>query len=410
MSNGSNDPLFDLPRLEKSLKPSTPPRPAEFYVAGRPFTHEGLLHLTSMRDLIEVFTAEHRGAFTTDYTYLMEGLRIAGVPVPRNPHLNMLFPWTQGNTQANGSPGRHDVLHGLIAPYFSKKAVAASLPTIQEYALQGLKKGAADNSGSFDLVEFSRVLSSRTVTTLMGLPPTISPIVRSEVEAYEQRPGLEFLDPEAPELREFLQKLFDQAPESGLLPELARAHLAGDITLDERDALVWGIWAAGMGSTATAISLAVGLSVEFNLLERVSSAGGEWIDGLINETLRYTTPFPLVPGTMAENLTLKSGVELKKGDFVRLALCAANRDTATFGNNADQFVPERPTAGKHLSFGRGLHWCLGEGLARLEMRVALQVLATHLKGVGLKAWHRTPGLLDHVVTAKLSYQQVEVVR
>ncbi len=76
-----------------------------------------------------------------------------------------------------------------------------------------------------------------------------------------------------------------------------------------------------------------------------------------------------------------SGVFLRKGDRIGLQLAAANRDPARFPD-PDAFDPGREP-NPHLSFGAGIHFCVGAPMARLEMAVALPILFERLPGLRL---------------------------
>ncbi|MCY1065018.1 cytochrome P450 [Nannocystis sp. RBIL2] len=102
---------------------------------------------------------------------------------------------------------------------------------------------------------------------------------------------------------------------------------------------------------------------------------------VVEETLRRDCP---VPGT-----TRVARVEVKLGDVtipadarVFLALGSANHDERVIADPL-RFDPERPDVGEHLGFGRGVHFCLGAALARLQGRVGLSVLASRLPGLRL---------------------------
>ncbi|MEU7632087.1 cytochrome P450 [Nocardia sp. NPDC049220] len=387
------------------MKPSDLPRDSRFYRAAEPFEEQGALHFTRMAEVVEIFRLEKRGALSTDFTYLLEFVGGMGMPAPSRPHLNMLFPWTQGETRADGSPGRHAILHGLLAKHFSRRSIAELEDTVKDLTRRGLREGTATGSGEFDLVEFATTLSSRVVSSLLGLPLEAAAIVREEVEVYERRPGFEAVEPESPALRAFFQQLFDEESKGGLLAELSSAYAAKTIDRDERDALVWGCWAAGLSTTATAIALLIGLMVELDLVQAAAHADADWLNAVTQETLRYATPFSVVPMFATRDITLAGGVALREGQPIRLVLGAANRDPAVFGVDADEFVPARANANHHIAFGLGMHWCLGDRLARLEMRTALREVARNLTGTTLLEWRRETGLLDRVAVAGLGYDR-----
>ena len=63
------------------------------------------------------------------------------------------------------------------------------------------------------------------------------------------------------------------------------------------------------------------------------------------------------------------GKQIRKDDQVLLWYISANRDEAMFGADADQLVIDRPNADRHLSFGHGVHICMGAPIAELQLRI-----------------------------------------
>lgn len=262
-----------------------------------------------------------------------------------------------------------------------------------------LREDIVEGRDLFDLAAFAQKLSFRSISTLVGLPAAAEDFMRKHIESYAQRSGVEVMDPEPPELREFFQELFNAEraqPRGGLLTDLLAAEEAGTISLDERDSLVWGCWAAGSGSTAAGISLLIGLLVDAGLMAEAEAhlADKRWLEDVINEALRYGTPFALLPLISADDVVMESGVIIPEGERVQLVLSAANRDPVVFGKDASEFRPGRPAPVRHFAFGRGMHFCLGASLAGLEMRTALQEVVRHLPDLHLENWERKPAFLD----------------
>ena len=95
-------------------------------------------------------------------------------------------------------------------------------------------------------------------------------------------------------------------------------------------------------------------------------------DATVAEALRYDAPLHLFTRYAQEDVSLGHDVQLSRGEEIGLLLGAANRDPKQFFD-AGSFVPGRAD-GNHVSFGAGLHFCIGAALANLELRVALQTL------------------------------------
>jgi cytochrome P450 len=92
---------------------------------------------------------------------------------------------------------------------------------------------------------------------------------------------------------------------------------------------------------------------------------------VIEETLRYDPPVQLVGRVAADDMTI-GDITVVKGDTMMLLLAAAQHDAEEFGQ-PETFNPDR-NAFRHLAFGKGLHYCLGAPLARLEAAVALSAV------------------------------------
>ena len=78
------------------------------------------------------------------------------------------------------------------------------------------------------------------------------------------------------------------------------------------------------------------------------------------------------------------GVPLKKGSRMIIAFCSANRDEDLF-SEPDAFQPDREHLRENLAFGKGIHFCLGANLSRLEGKVALEELSKRLEAITLSS-------------------------
>src|ERR1700721_1223697 len=100
-------------------------------------------------------------------------------------------------------------------------------------------------------------------------------------------------------------------------------------------------------------------------------ADAERAPAVIEETLRYDPPVQLVARIAGDDMTI-GDTDVVKGDTMVLLLAAAQHDVSEF-DQPGTFNPDRK-AFRHLSFGRGLHFCLGAPLARLEAAIALSAV------------------------------------
>jgi cytochrome P450 len=105
------------------------------------------------------------------------------------------------------------------------------------------------------------------------------------------------------------------------------------------------------------------------------------IPNAIEETLRYRSPVQALPRRVKMDTEI-GGYQLKPGQMVLAWIGSANHDEKKF-NNPDEFdLTRNPNA--HLSFGKGIHFCLGAPLARLEAKIALTEFLKRYSAIALK--------------------------
>lgn len=104
------------------------------------------------------------------------------------------------------------------------------------------------------------------------------------------------------------------------------------------------------------------------------------IPGLVDEAIRWTTPVKHFMRTATEDAEL-AGQKIAKGDWLMLCYASGNRDEAVF-DDPDVFRPDRKP-NKHIAFGYGAHLCLGQHLAKLEMRIFFEELLARVESFEL---------------------------
>jgi 2-hydroxy-5-methyl-1-naphthoate 7-hydroxylase len=116
-------------------------------------------------------------------------------------------------------------------------------------------------------------------------------------------------------------------------------------------------------------------------LELVRGGDRSWSD-VIEETLRWQAPIPYLPLRYAIEQIELDGITIAKGEAILSGYASAGRDPDRYGDTADAFDITR--AGKqHLSFGHGVHHCVGAALARLEAEIALAAVFARFPDLGL---------------------------
>jgi cytochrome P450 len=181
-------------------------------------------------------------------------------------------------------------------------------------------------------------------------------------------------------------------PRDDLISHLIAAEAGGQkLSEDELIAGTIQLLNAGHEATVHSIGNAVKAILESGLEPAALFSSDDSTAKVCEEALRFDPPLHFFDRYALEPVEVE-GVRLKKGEKIGLILAAANRDPSRW-QNADRFDPSRPLL-PNISFGAGIHFCIGAPLARLEMQVALPILFERLPTLRLtappryrNAWH-----------------------
>ncbi len=170
-------------------------------------------------------------------------------------------------------------------------------------------------------------------------------------------------------------------PQDDLASVIANSKINGE-TISEFEALSYYVIVATAGHDTTSSSTAGAMwalakdPAEFAKVK----ADPTLIPGLIDEAVRWTTPVKHFMRSATEDTELR-GRKIAKGDWLMLCYASGNRDEEVF-EEPFKFRADRK-GNKHVSFGYGAHLCLGQHLAKMEMRILFEELLPHLKAVSL---------------------------
>ncbi len=173
-------------------------------------------------------------------------------------------------------------------------------------------------------------------------------------------------------------------PGDNLVTDLVELQAAGEeITDHEIASVLYSLLFAGHETTTTLISNSVRVLLEHRVAYEALVADPEKIPGAIDEVLRFSPSITAWRRKAVKDGVI-GGVEIPKGSNILLVMGSANRDETVF-DQPDAFDIGRENARSHLAFGYGIHYCLGNMLAKLQARVALEEITKNVPSLRLKS-------------------------
>jgi cytochrome P450 PksS len=284
-------------------------------------------------------------------------------------------------------PPDHTRLRALVHKAFTPRLIERLRSRVQTLSDELLD--AAARKGSMDLVaEYAFLLPVTIIAEMLGVPPGDYRKFQhwsNRLVSNTDMTDMLLSIPSVVMFTRYLRKLIAQRRTSlgdDLLSALIQAEEAGDkLTPDELVSMAFLLLVAGHETTVNLISGGtLALLQHPEQLERLRKEPG-LIEPAVEELLRYASPVEISTERIArENITV-SGVTIPRGDLVFAVLASANRDERQFKNPNTLDLGREPN--KHVSFGLGIHYCLGAPLARLEGQIALQTLVNRFPNLRL---------------------------
>ena len=307
-----------------------------------------------------------------------------GMPEPK-PH-TAAFDQTEKYSLLTLEPPAHTRLRTLVNRAFVSRHVEQLRPRIVALANELVDSFAA--RGSVELLKaFAAPVPAIVIAEIIGLPAAMAPQlldwsnrmvamymfgVTEATEHDANQAALDFMD----YLRTVIAERRKQ-PREDLLTHMLTADPDGQKLSDE-EVISTTILLLNAGHEATVHTTGNGVKaiLESGIDAQRLFATEEQTAATVEECLRYDAPLHMFTRYALSDIELEGGIALKLGDTVGLMLAAANRDPRRFAD-ASVFDPFR-TDGANVSFGAGIHFCIGAPLARIELQVAIKTLFERL--------------------------------
>jgi cytochrome P450 len=290
-------------------------------------------------------------------------------------------------------PPDHTRLRGLVVKAFTARRVEDMRSRIQHVVDETLDR--IEPQGHMDLIEdFAFRLPVTIICDMLGIPDE-----HREVFYQSSRTGGRLLDPvplSPVEIAEantghlaahaYFQQLFElrrRNPGDDLTTQLVQAEEDGHkLSNEELTANIILLFGAGHETTVNLIGN--GLLALYRNPDQLAllKANPALITNAIEEFLRYDSSVQMTARVALEHIDEIGGKEIPKGDAVFCLLGSANRDPAFYPERPDRLDIGRPNL-RPLSFGGGIHFCLGAQLARLEAEIAIETLLRRLPALRL---------------------------
>ena len=367
---------------------SQSPTDAEFVQDPYPFYK----HARSLGDFVE----------WTDYGMTMATTQAAVSAVLKHPHLGRPAPEedrtpspahltsfyrVEANSLLEREPPDHTRLRSLVLRAFTRNRILHLAPEISRIADELID---AFPDGPFDIIDaYARPMPIRIICRLLGVPEDMGDQLQAwsndMVAMYQARRDM------AAELRaeasstaftDFMHRYIEKrrkAPRQDLLSDLIAAEQDGEkLSTDELIATCILLLNAGHEATVHAIGNSIRHLTEYP--EKQLAIGPDHIAGTVEECLRFDPPLHMFTRYVYQDVGIL-GQQFRRGDKIGCLLASACRDDAVWpdGETLDPFRAVRT----NLSFGAGIHFCVGAPLARMEMQIALPALFSRCRSLKL---------------------------
>ena len=309
--------------------------------------------------------------------------------------------WPRPATMLTADPPVHTRFRRLVSKAFTPRRVQDLAPDILRIceglvdAMEAVER--ADGTTVDMIPSFCVPIPTSTIAIALGVPEerfgdfkrwadaSVAPIGRQ----LDMDGWIEFAEGVV-ELQQYFAAEFEhrkEHPQDDLLTALLQARLdpaddieGGPLEMAELLSIVQQLQVAGSETTASLIADAVVLlDREPDEWARIA-AEPERAGRVVEECLRLASPNQGLFRIVTTDTEL-GGVPIPKGSTLWVLYGAANRDEAMFGDDAECFDADRERVQQHVAFGKGVHYCVGAPLARLEATIALQVLARRFERV-----------------------------
>jgi cytochrome P450 len=314
--------------------------------------------------------------FGRDWQRLAPPEKRIPIASPFRPFFDMLWQWMLFQ-----DPPDHTRLRTLVHKAFTPQAVARLRPRIQEIADALLDQ--VEGHEQMDLIaDFAFPLPMTVIAEMLGIPPAQRANLRewtgAVVAGFDVRQDVAQLfqaNQIMPAFTEMLQTVIAghrQHPQDDILSALIAAEEQGD-RLSESELIAMCILLIGAGHETTVNLIGNGMLALLQHPDQLAllRENPALVGTAVEELLRYDSPVQMTFRTVTEDMSF-NGANFRYGQTVCLILGAANRDTAVFSDPDCLDITRQEV--RNLSFGGGIHYCVGAPLARLEAEIALTTL------------------------------------
>jgi cytochrome P450 len=309
-------------------------------------------------------------------------------------------------------PPIHDLHRGLMSRVFTPRRVVALEGRIREFCARALDPLVG--SGGFDYVrDLGADMPMRVISEMLGIPEADQEAVRDRIDAglrIDEERASHGVEPKGvlsdpAQFRDYIE-FRRRNPSDDLMTDLITITFVDEHGvrrhLDEEEIVNYSalLAAAGNETTTRLIGWTGYLLAKHPEERELLLKDRSLIPGAIEEILRYEAPSPVQARYVTRDVELH-GKTVPAGSIMLLLTASANRDERRF-EDPDRFDVRRKID-HHVSFGYGLHFCLGAALARLEGRVALEEVLTRfprwevdeanaerVRTSTVRGWHRLP--------------------